>query len=648
MLDIKRVLKSAKAPKLDHLIRLITPWGECLDPDRILPEHPRPTMVRTSYTSLNGRWDYAIVAREVAASDGTEALSEDGLRKETGAATPPDVFDGTILVPFSPEAPLSGVERTLRPDEFLWYRRRVPMPPLEDSQRLILHFEAVDWVCALRIDGMLVATHADGYLPFDIDVTPYLHRTAEEFEIALCVADPSDAGVQPRGKQQLEPGGIWYTAQSGIWQSVWYEVVPAAHLCTLTLKGEADGTLDIEARVADPARMLPQGAVLVCTLLDNVGGIVATTRLPFAPARADTPDGLHVHERVHIAGTRSWSPEDPYLYDVEVTLVPAGAHEAVDAVRSYCAFRSVAIQRDAQGFPRLFLNGSPRFVAGVLDQGYWPDGLMTAPADAALVHDIEAMRAAGYNMLRKHIKVECARWYYHCDRLGMLVWQDAVSGGGTYSPWHTSRKPTLFQTTWGRFADDTPAHRIALSSDSAAYRSAWMRGCTGMVRMLAGHPSIVTWVLFNEGWGQFDARTVTEIVHAVDATRPIDATSGWYDQGCGDFLSHHNYFRPLGVARDCAKLSGYAARRGFRAFALSEFGGLTLHVAGHTATPSTYGYGDFPDADAWRAAVLDLIDRARALERCGLAGFVYTQVSDVEGELNGLLTADRRVNKLNG
>lgn len=646
MLDIKRVLKSAKAPKADRLTRLRTPWGEALDPQRVLPEHPRPTMVRASCTMLNGAWDYAIVPRCGSAPERAAALTEDEARTLVSTATVPAAFDGTILVPFSPEAPLSGVGRVVSPHELLWYRRRVALPHMGPDERLILHFEAVDWVCSLRIDGRAIATHAGGYLPFDIDITPHLDRRADSFEIELCVFDPTDAGTQPRGKQRLEPGGIWYTPQCGIWQSVWYEVVPAAHLRALALEGGADGSLDVIARIADPLRALAPGGTVDLTVRDSSGAIVRKESLPIASAADDSAEELQVHGKVRIEGARLWSPEDPCLYDVDVVLRAAGAPSSADALRSYCAFRSVSIRRDGAGAPRFFLNGAPCFLAGVLDQGIWPDGLMTAPADAALVHDIESMRAAGFNMIRKHIKIESARWYYHCDRLGMLVWQDAVSGGGSPSPWHTSRKPTLFRASWGRFADDTPAHRRALSSDDPSFRTAWMRDCAGMVRHLAGHPSIVTWVLFNEGWGQFDARAVTELIHAVDPSRPIDAVSGWYDRGCGDYLSHHNYFRPLEVPRDRAGLSGYAAHRGFRAPVLSEFGGLALCVDGHAATPATYGYGDFPNGEAWRAAVRALIAQARALEREGLAGFVYTQLSDVEGEMNGLLTADRRVNKL--
>ena len=363
-----------------------------------------------------------------------------------------------------------------------------------------------------------------------------------------------------------------------------------------------------------------------------------------------------------------WSPEDPYLYDVMATLEfgAAKSQEKQDIVRSYCAFRTVEIKPDLKGVARFHLNGKPLFLKGVLDQGYWPDGLMTAPSDEALIHDIIAMKESGFNMLRKHIKIETARWYYHCDRLGMLVWQDAVSGGGEYNAWTTNRKPTLVRATWNKYRDDTAKHFAALGADDSTYRRDWSRTCDAMVHMLAGHPSIVAWVLFNEGWGQFNACDAAERIHALDPTRPIDATSGWYDQRCGDFHSVHNYFRPLEIYPDKGPLRGYVAeyekkhkrrcraahyavlpvtQHGVRAFMISEFGGLAQLVADHAAVSRAYGYGEYDSIEDWRAAVRSVLASAESLESRGLAGYVYTQVSDVEEELNGLLTYDRRLNK---
>ena len=644
MLDIRRVLASAPKKHTEETLNsLTTVWGEALDSSNVLPEYPRPRMQRDNYVMLNGVWDYTIVP--VDGEIGVEILAQQ---------TIPSRWDGQIVVPFSPEAPLSGVGRTVQPSEFLWYKRKIELPKLADDQRLILHFEAVDWMCACFVDGKLVGTHVGGYLPFSFDVTDLLGSaetgesaasaartesvatadSSDTAELVLCVWDPSDTGSQLRGKQRLSRGDIWYTAQSGIWQSVWYEIVSAIHLESLTLKGDMFGALEIRANVqASGLAGVQTGAFkLELTLKDELGQDVLLATLPVDEAG-------EICAELHVDDPLLWSPESPHLYAVEATLWQDGV--VVDFVRSYCAFRTVEVKPDEAGVPRVHLNGAPYFVRGVLDQGYWSDGLMTAPSDDALVYDIEAMKSAGFNTLRKHIKIESERWYYHCDRLGMLVWQDCVSGGSAYSPWHTSQKPTLFSFTWGRFDDTTPSHHEALSAGKDGYRKEWTETCQEMVKLLDGHPSIGFWTLFNEGWGQFDARAATEAVRALDATRPIDATSGWYDQGCGDFLSIHNYFRPL-------RAGWHGKQRGNRAAIISEFGGLAQMTSGHTSLDHSYGYGDFATVEDWRGAVQKLLAEVESLQVEGLAGYVYTQVSDVEEEVNGLLTYDRKINKFNG
>ena len=641
MLDIRRVLASAPKKHTEETLNsLTTVWGEALDPSNVLPEHPRPRMQREEYAMLNGVWEYAITPVDGEAD--AKTLAQQAI---------PSRWDGQIVVPFSPEAPLSGVGRTVQPSEFLWYKHKIELPKLADDQRLILHFEAVDWMCACFVNGKLAGTHAGGYLPFSFDVTNLLGPaaaresvgevessvTAESgvtAELVLCVWDPSDTGSQLRGKQRLSRGDIWYTAQSGIWQSVWYEVVSAAHIESLTLKGDMFGTLEVKANVQVIGLSDVQtGAFeLELTLKDELGQDVLLATLPVDEAG-------EIHAELHVDDVQLWSPESPHLYAVEVMLQRDGV--VVDAAHSYCAFRTVEVKKDVAGVPRVHLNGAPYFVRGVLDQGYWPDGLMTAPSDDALVYDIEAMKSAGFNTLRKHIKIESERWYYHCDRLGMLVWQDCVSGGSAYSPWHTSQKPTLFSFTWGRFDDTIPSHHEALSAGEDGYRKEWKETCQEMVKLLDGHPSIGFWTLFNEGWGQFDARAATEAVRALDTTRPIDATSGWYDQGCGDFLSIHNYFRPL-------RAGWHGKQRGNRAAIISEFGGLAQMTSGHTSLDHSYGYGDFATVEDWRGAVQKLLAVAESLQVEGLSGYVYTQVSDVEEEVNGLLTYDRKINKFNG
>jgi hypothetical protein len=335
--------------------------------------------------------------------------------------------------------------------------------------------------------------------------------------------------------------------------------------------------------------------------------------------------------RVPVSTPRLWSPDDPYLYGLRIKY-------GEDEVTSYCAFRTVSVEQSADGTPRFCLNHQPFFLRGLLDQGYWPDGLLTAPSEDALAADIKAARDLGFNMLRKHIKVEQDRWYWLCDRVGMLVWQDMVSGGtAPYNMWQVNQKPNLSRFACGHFRDDTPAHQARLSSADPAFQEEWTRDCEGTVRYLRNHPCIVTWVLFNEGWGQFCARDAVRRVRAIDPTRPIDATSGWIDQCCGDYVSEHNYFRKLRV---------HLPRGSSRAFVLSEFGGLTWYVDGHSSFSEPYGYAAFKSVGEWRAAVRVLLDEANALEVSGLSGYVYTQLSDVEEETNGLLSYDRRVSKL--
>ncbi len=664
MLDIRRVLASAPKKHTEETLNsLTTVWGEALDPSNVLPEYPRPRLQRENYVMLNGAWDYAIALVDgvIVSYEGAAASSSGSFDVETLTQQEiPSRWDGQIVVPFSPEAPLSGVGRTVQPNELLWYRRKIELPKLADDQRLILHFEAVDWMCTCFVNGKLAGTHVGGYLPFSFDITDLLGpsevaESAGEAAVAadtapgtstadlvLCVCDPSDMGSQLRGKQRLMRGDIWYTAQSGIWQSVWYEVVSSARLESLTLKGDMFGSLVVKAsaQVSGPASTQASGSAsaqsstleLEFALKDEFGQEVLLATLPVDEAG-------EVSVELHVDDPQLWSPEIPQLYIAEAVLRQDGA--VVDAARSYCAFRTVEVKADAAGVPRVHLNGAPYFVRGVLDQGYWPDGLMTAPSDEALVFDIEAMKSAGFNTLRKHIKIESERWYYHCDQLGMLVWQDCVSGGSAYSPWHTSQKPTLFSFTWGQFDDTTSSHHEALSAGDKVYQKEWTETCQEMVKLLDGHPSVGFWTLFNEGWGQFDARAVTEAVRALDETRPIDATSGWYDQGCGDFLSIHNYFRPL--------RAGWQGKpQGNRAAIISEFGGLAQMTPGHTSLDHSYGYGDFATVDAWRMAVQQLLVEVESFQNEGLAGYVYTQVSDVEEEVNGLLTYDRKVNKFEG
>ncbi len=556
---------------------LMTPWGEHLDENCILTEYPRPQMRRNSYLNLNGRWEYAI-------TDSDES---------------PRRWDGTILVPFSPESALSGVGRSLQPGQTLWYRREVIVPQgfIPADGRLLLHFGAVDQEAAVYWNGRLLGRHMGGYNAFTLDATDAL---GPRNSLVVRVHDDTDASFHSRGKQKTRRGGIWYTPQSGIWQTVWMEAVPRHYIESLRIVPLFDqSAVEVMVRCSQP---------LQCE------ATVDGRTVPFTsgePARIPMPD------------FRAWSPEDPYLYDLSVTL-------GEDRVESYFGMRKMEVRADRGGVKRLFLNGEPCFQSGLLDQGYWPDGLYTAPSDEALIYDIQTAKAMGFNLLRKHIKVEPMRWYYHCDRLGMLVWQDMPSGGGKYR-FSTITLPLVT----GIHRRDN--HYRAFARASSQGRGEYMDELEEMVGQLFNAPSVVLWVPFNEGWGQFDSTLVMERLRALDPTRPVDPASGWHDQGAGELRSLHVYFKPFRFRRD---------RRG-RALALSEFGGYNLRVDGHCFNQKDYGYRRLPDAAAlWR-------DFSRLYERevlpavaRGLCASVYTQLSDVEDELNGLMTYDRRVVKL--
>ena len=611
-LDIKRVLASKpEPPKGAALIPLTTPWGDALDEEHVREECPRPQFAREDWTCLNGWWEYAIVESSAA-------------RDLFAHARPPKVWDGRILVPFSPEASLSGVGRQLGPKQLLWYRRSLDIGKPDASTRAILHFGAVDYACACWVNGTQVGTHMGGYLHFDFDVTDALR--ADENVIELCVWDPTDSGTQLRGKQRLLRGNMWYTAQSGIWKTVWLEQVPERHIVGMTCHADADAG---EVRLT----VLPSmaGGSISLAVLDHEGRTVAS-----ATTDADVLSDEGIVLVARLEGPHLWSPGDPYLYDLRVVC-------GEDVVSSYCAFRTVSVELDEKGVPRFCLNHKPFFVRGLLDQGYWPDGLMTAPSDEAMVADIQTAREAGFNMLRKHIKVEDDRWYWHCDRLGMLVWQDMVSGGAEPTEWMSVNIPTLFRRGWSSFGDVTPSQRRRLGAADETYRAEWRATAVQTMLQLSCHPCVATWVVFNESWGQFDSTAMTELLRSIDDTRPFVATSGWYDQGAGDYYAVHNYFRTMRVYHD-----PFARRRkdGPRAFLINEFGGLTCCVDDHVSIDTTYGYDSFATLEAWRDSFWALLDEVDALQADGLAGFVYTQLSDVEEETNGIVTYDRRVNKL--
>ena len=567
---------------------MLTSWGEALDREHPLPEYPRPQLRRNSYLNLNGIWEYAI----------------------TKTAEKPAAMQGEIVVPFSPETPLSGVGHILQPDEYLWYRRSVTLPEgFFRGGRLLLHFGAVDQRCTVWVNGRKAGSHTGGYLPFALDVTELIEGDA--FTLELRVTDPTDTGSLSRGKQRLKNTGIWYTPQSGIWQTVWMECVPENYLRSLRITPKPEeNAVHIRLEADDPA----MAAVTIC----RDGGIIA---------EGQTDENGESTLTIPAEELRLWSPEDPFLYDVSIVL-PGG-----DRVESYFGMRSFGIGRDEKGLPRLLLNGKPYFQNGLLDQGYWSDGYYTAPSDEALIHDIAEMKRLGFNMLRKHIKVEPLRWYYHCDRLGMLVWQDMMNGGESYSPLSIY----VFSNLGLRVKDDR--YRYFSRSDEAG-RTHYYEELGQMIDLLYNTVSLALWVPFNEGWGQFDALKAAEFIRKRDDTRPIDHASGWYDQGGGDIKSIHWYFRPYHHKQPPKEQ---------RPICLTEYGGYNCAVPGHCwGEGAEFGYKKIADPAEFNRAFKKLMEEQiiPAKER-GLAAAVYTQVSDVEGERNGLLTYDRKVCKAN-
>ena len=553
--------------------RIMTRWAAEVGPEAVLPEYPRPQMVRERWLNLNGLWDYAITAKE--------------------AGRPGD-WDGQILVPFAVESALSGAGRPVGSAKALWYRRTVSVPRDWRGGRVLLHFGAVDWECTVWINGLESGTHRGGYDPFTLDITGALKRGAKQ-EIALRVFDPTDDdnSAIARGKQVMKPHGIFYTAVTGIWQTVWLEPVADPYIVRLKAVPDIDAAvLAIEAELAGEI----DGTRLRVTV-SRGQEIVSESELP-----ADGPASLEIPR------PRLWSPSDPALYDIRVTLSKDG--RAVDEVRSYAGMRKIALGKDARGVNRLFLNNEPLFEFGPLDQGWWPDGLYTAPTDAALRYDVETIKALGLNMLRKHVKVEPERLYYWCDTLGLLVWQDMPSA--------------LYK-------------REALTAEALAARDAQFEGeWRSIMDALGNHPSIVMWVPFNEGWGQYDTERIAAWTKRYDPSRLVNNASGWTDKGAGDVCDVHSYPGP-----DMPPLEEA------RASVLGEFGGLGLPLTGHLwQAEGNWGYRNFDDTRAFETRYTDLIEALYPLVDKGLAAAVYTQTSDCEIEVNGLMTYDREIIKL--
>lgn len=568
---------------------MITRWGKLVDPDAPLPEYPRPQMVRADWRNLNGRWDYAFTS--------TEAR--------------PASWQGQIVVPFSPETRLSGVGRQLLPEEWLWYQRSLDLDQVPNGKRLLLHFGAVDQVCTVWVNEVEVGSHTGGYLPFSFDITDQVRPGSNV--ITVRVQDFSETHFHARGKQRLDRGQIWYTAQSGIWQTVWTEWVPQVHVTWLRFRPRlAQSAVEVTVTTNQPTTVA----------LDLEG---ATHTFP-----ANTPTLVPIRQ------VRPWTPATPHLYDVHLTV---GAPGAYDELASYFAMREVGVDTSVQP-PTFTLNGSPIVQVGLLDQGYWPESLLTPPSDEAMVFDIETARDLGFNMLRKHVKIEPLRWYHHCDRLGMLVWQDFVNGGGRYRHLVTqapARLPIRVSDRRPRPLAGSPNGYWLFGREDEAGRAEFLDEVRATIEHLGNVPSICTWVPFNEGWGQFDANAVAELVARLDPTRPVNHVSGWVDQGGGDIRSFHQYLRRFTMPRKPDRN---------RVTALTEYGGYSIKVPGHDWSGHEFGYQHYEDLGAFTEAFVNLHEQLRDEIAAGLGALVYTQLSDVEDELNGLLTYDREVVKL--
>lgn len=595
--------------------QLYTRWGKNLDRDHVLEEYPRPLLMREDYQILNGWWDYAF----------------------TIDYKQPQQYEGRILVPFSPETALSGVGRQLKPDEYLWYRRNFDLPGWDREKgqnRILLHFGAVDQSCEVRINGHKVKRHTGGYLPFEVDISRYAQESANELIVA--VKDLSDTSYHSKGKQKLNAGGMFYTAQSGIWQTVWLEKVPETYI------KEIKTVPDIEKKIirikvsssysTDKKNVDKLSRNLPIEIKIRKPGLYPDPVVK--PSQISTEDMLEtavlaVSDKwieIPIESISLWNCETPYLYYFEVKL---GDDRAI----SYFAMRKFSLETKVhEEFLRICLNGEVQFQNGVLDQGYWPESLYTPPSDAAMIFDIQEMKKTGFNMVRKHLKIEPQRWYYHCDRLGIVVWQDMVNGGSYYKHWFVTYGATLL--SWLRIPMRDVYPRL-LSREAKAGRLEFIREMKETIRLLGNHPSIATWVIFNEGWGQFQTEDMTRIVRRLDPNRLIDQASGWFDQGGGDFSSLHNYFFKLFIRPERE-----------RASVLSEFGGYSYREPGHCAKEKLYGYGICKNKKDLEKRFLERWQGVRNLIPQGLSASIYTQWTDVEEEVNGVFTYDREVRKI--
>lgn len=560
--------------------KIKTSWGEQLDPKNVLPEYPRPIMERNDWKNLNGLWKYAITPK------GTPA---------------PAAYQGDILVPFAVESSLSGVGKMINEKEELWYQRTFDVPSAWRGKQILLHFGAVDWKAEVWVNDVKVGEHTGGFTPFYFDITSVLNKGNND--LVVKVWDPSDRGEQPRGKQIANPHGIWYTPVTGIWQTVWLEPVATQYITNLKTTPDIDNN-SVKVEVAANTTSADKVEVKV---FDGKNLVAKGAALNGVPVELAMP-----------ANAKLWSPDSPFLYNMEVTLYKDG--KAIDQVKSYTAMRKYSIRKGQNGITRLQLNNKDYFQFGPLDQGWWPDGLYTAPTDEALVYDLKKTKDFGYNMVRKHVKVEPARWYTHCDQLGLIVWQDMPNGGP--SPQWQARN----------YFNGTEVIRSAASE--ANYRKEWKE----IIDCLYSYPSIAVWVPFNEAWGQFKTPEIVAWTKEYDPSRLVNPASGGNHYTCGDILDLHHYPGP--------NMFLYDPRR---ATVLGEYGGIGLVVEGNTWVndKKNWGYVKFNTSDEVTNEYIKYGKHLLELIRKGFSAAVYTQTTDVEGEINGLMTYDRKVIKMN-
>lgn len=583
---------------------LKTKWADEITPENAWQHYPRPQLEREEWVNLNGLWDYCILSKE-------QTLELEHFQA-----------DGQILVPFPVESALSGVQRELLPEEKIWYQRSFTIPKDWDDKRIILHFGAVDWECKVWLNGQFIGEHLGGYCPFSFDITDSCNDINNE--LLVSVWDPTDQGLQERGKQSLAPQGLFYSAVSGIWQTVWLEPVSPAGIAAIKCTPYID-TRQIAIQLQS---MLPvEGNYRVNIRIYDKGNTVISQCLDYLSTQQWQCFTFTLHDM------KLWTPSQPHLYNLHIEIFQEDI--CIDRINSYFAMRHCSIERDEHGVKRLCLNYEPLFQNGVLDQGYWPDGLYTAPCDDALKYDIETMKQLGFNMIRKHIKIEPARWYYHCDHIGMLVWQDMVNGGKRWDVWNQVVIPNV-ASTWRR-SDYKISSYARYGRSDKENREQFRKELKEMIDQLYHFPSIILWSPFNEAWGQFDAADIGNWVQSYDPSRLVDHASGWYDQNYGEIKSIHTYFRRLSMPRNVRD----------RAIVISEYGGYNYLIPQHSEQMlREAGYKRCKSYEELCTSYQKLIHKQlMPLIEKGISAAVYTQLSDVEGEVNGIITYDRKVVK---